>query len=156
VRELTCFGALGRWPADSARALLDGLLDSGLAARSHGERPTLSLTPLGRDVAAGRETSEVELPLGAAPSGSRSAPASGASPVDDVETERRVERLRSWRLERARVDGAPAYHILHDSTLLELARLAPGSTVELLGVKGIGPAKAERYGSEILEVIAAH
>ena len=50
-------------------------------------------------------------------------------------------------------DGVPAYVILHDSTLHELSRLRPSTPGELADVRGLGPAKVERYGSAILEVI---
>jgi ATP-dependent DNA helicase RecQ len=66
-----------------------------------------------------------------------------------------VERLRAWRLERSRADGVPAYVVLHDATLQELAAVRPGSPGELAGVKGLGPVKVERYGEELLAVVAA-
>jgi superfamily II DNA helicase RecQ len=66
-----------------------------------------------------------------------------------------VERLRAWRLERARADAVPAYVVLHDATLRELAAARPGSAGELAGVKGFGPTKIERYGDDVLAVIAA-
>jgi len=49
----------------------------------------------------------------------------------------------------------PAYVILHDKTLHELAARRPASADELLDVPGIGQAKAERYGAEVLEIVAA-
>ena len=66
-----------------------------------------------------------------------------------------VERLRSWRLDRSRTDGVPAYVVLHDATLREIASIKPASIVELAAVKGFGPTKLERYGGDILGVVAA-
>jgi superfamily II DNA helicase RecQ len=66
-----------------------------------------------------------------------------------------VERLRAWRLERSRADRVPAYVVLHDATLNELAATRPGTAGELAGVKGLGPVKVERYGEELLAVVAA-
>ena len=66
-----------------------------------------------------------------------------------------VERLREWRRERARADEVPAYVVLHDATLRALAAARPASTRELAGVKGFGAAKIERYGDDVLAVIAA-
>ena len=66
-----------------------------------------------------------------------------------------VERLRAWRLERARADAVPAYVVLHDATLHELAAARPASPSDLAGVKGFGPTKIERYGQDVLAVIAA-
>jgi ATP-dependent DNA helicase RecQ len=64
-----------------------------------------------------------------------------------------VERLRLWRLERSRNDGVPAFVVLHDKTLRELAAVQPRTSGELAGVRGLGPAKLERYGDDLLAVI---
>ncbi len=66
-----------------------------------------------------------------------------------------VERLRAWRLERSREDGVPAYVVLHDATLHELASVRPGSLPELVAVRGLGSAKVERYGEALLSLIVA-
>ena len=60
------------------------------------------------------------------------------------------ERLRAWRLERARVDEVPAFVVLHDATLRELAIAKPTSELDLAAVKGFGPTKLERYGEDVL------
>ena len=65
-----------------------------------------------------------------------------------------VTRLRSWRLERSKEDAVPAYVVLHDATLRELAALRPQTKDELAGVKGFGPVKLERYGDDLLAVLA--
>lgn len=62
--------------------------------------------------------------------------------------------LRNWRAEKAREQGVPAYVILHDRTLRELAERRPNSPTALLEVPGIGLAKAERYGEDLLELLA--
>jgi ATP-dependent DNA helicase RecQ len=74
-----------------------------------------------------------------------------AGPVDDG----LFERLRMWRLERARTDEVPAFVVLHDATLRELAAAKPENERDLAAVKGFGPAKLERYGEDVLAVIAA-
>jgi ATP-dependent DNA helicase RecQ len=66
-----------------------------------------------------------------------------------------VTRLRSWRLERSQEDAVPAYVVLHDTTLRELAALRPQTLDELAGVKGFGPVKLERYGDDLLAVLAS-
>jgi ATP-dependent DNA helicase RecQ len=65
------------------------------------------------------------------------------------------ERLRAWRLERARADEVPAFVVLHDATLRELATAKPASEHDLAAVKGFGPTKLERYADDVLAVIAA-
>jgi ATP-dependent DNA helicase RecQ len=61
--------------------------------------------------------------------------------------------LREWRARHARDQGVPAYVILHDRTLRELAAARPPTLDQLLRVNGIGAAKAARYGAKLLEVI---
>ena len=64
------------------------------------------------------------------------------------------EALREWRRNLAKEIAMPAYIILHDSTLDAIARGAPSTLAELSVVPGIGEKKAERYGSQILRVVA--
>jgi DNA helicase-2/ATP-dependent DNA helicase PcrA len=63
--------------------------------------------------------------------------------------------LRAWRSSRARDDAVPAYVVAHDQTLAAIADLRPASLAALRRVRGMGPTKLERYGDEILAVIAA-
>ena len=65
-----------------------------------------------------------------------------------------AERLRAWRLERARVDGVPPYVVFHDTVLHAIADARPTSLGELSQIAGVGPAKLERYGSEVLALLA--
>ncbi len=63
------------------------------------------------------------------------------------------DALRAWRAEKARELRLPPYVIAHDTTLAAIAAARPGSVEALWRVKGIGPAKADRYGPEILDVV---
>ena len=65
-----------------------------------------------------------------------------------------VDALKAWRRDRAKADGVPAYVVLHDSTLTEIAARNPRTLFELGRVKGMGPTKLERYGDEILAVLS--
>jgi DNA helicase-2/ATP-dependent DNA helicase PcrA len=58
--------------------------------------------------------------------------------------------LREWRLERAKADEVPAYVVFHNSTLAAIAERRPRTLAELALVPGVGPAKLERYGDEVL------
>jgi ATP-dependent DNA helicase RecQ len=78
--------------------------------------------------------------------------AAAATPTSSDET--LFEALRAWRAEQAKAQGVPAYVILHDKTLHELAARQPASANELLDVPGIGQAKAARYGADLLEIVA--
>jgi DNA helicase II / ATP-dependent DNA helicase PcrA len=64
------------------------------------------------------------------------------------------DALRTWRRARAEGDGVPAYVIFHDSTLAEIASRKPRSLSDLRTISGIGPAKLERYGEDVLAILA--
>jgi ATP-dependent DNA helicase RecQ len=66
------------------------------------------------------------------------------------------EALRQWRSAQAKSAGMPAYVILHDATLRSLAQEKPDSFEGLADISGLGDKKRERFGQELLEIIAAH
>jgi DNA helicase II / ATP-dependent DNA helicase PcrA len=63
--------------------------------------------------------------------------------------------LRRWRLERSRADGVPAYVVFHDRTLAAIVDQRPSTRAELAAIPGIGPAKLDRYGDDVLAALAA-
>jgi ATP-dependent DNA helicase RecQ len=65
----------------------------------------------------------------------------------------RLQRLKQWRLEEARRQAVPAYVILHDATLMEIARRRPRSREELAEIPGIGKTKIDRYGAALIALI---
>jgi DNA helicase-2/ATP-dependent DNA helicase PcrA len=65
-----------------------------------------------------------------------------------------AQRLRDWRLERAKADGVPPYVVFHDSVLHAIAELRPSSLGELAQISGVGPAKLERYGDDLLAAVS--
>jgi ATP-dependent DNA helicase RecQ len=71
----------------------------------------------------------------------------------DPDTQRIAAVLREMRSKIARHDKVPAYVVFSDRTLSELATVRPKSEAQLLDVSGIGPAKAEKYGRQILNAI---
>jgi DNA helicase II / ATP-dependent DNA helicase PcrA len=65
------------------------------------------------------------------------------------------EALRAWRTAQARKEAMPPYVIAHDATLLAIAETRPRTMAGLRRVKGMGPAKLDKYGEELLAVIDA-
>ena len=65
------------------------------------------------------------------------------------------QALKRWRLERSKADEIPAYVVFHNSTLAEIAERRPKTIAELSSVPGVGPAKLERYGPEVLDALAS-
>jgi DNA helicase-2/ATP-dependent DNA helicase PcrA len=64
-----------------------------------------------------------------------------------------AQRLREWRAERAKADNVPAYVVFHDSVLQAIAAARPATIGELAQISGVGPAKLERYGDELLALV---
>jgi len=65
-----------------------------------------------------------------------------------------LEALRSWRSTTAKASGVPAFVICHDSTLAAVAEARPRDRKALLAVPGMGPVKVERYGDDLLALVA--
>jgi len=78
------------------------------------------------------------------------APRKAAEPDDPL-----YAALKKWRLQRATADDVPAYVVFHNTTLAEIAGRKPRDVSELGTVPGVGPAKLERYGAEVLAVLRA-
>jgi ATP-dependent DNA helicase RecQ len=62
--------------------------------------------------------------------------------------------LRDWRTERAKQDGVPPYVICTNRHFVEMVTSHPDSLAGLSKIYGFGKAKAEKYGKEILAVLA--
>ncbi|MBI3647598.1 MAG: ATP-dependent DNA helicase UvrD2 [Actinobacteria bacterium] len=89
----------------------------------------------------------------ARPAGARTRPPRSAVTVGrggDV-----YDRLKGWRLKRAQADGVPAYVVFNNRTLEEIAERKPKDWADLAAVSGIGPTKLERYGDEVLAIVAS-
>jgi hypothetical protein len=80
----------------------------------------------------------------------RSAAQSRVAQELDPEKRPAFERLRRWRLARARDEGVPPYVILTNRQLLDILRVGPTSGGALARIDGLGKAKVERYGRDIL------
>jgi superfamily II DNA helicase RecQ len=61
--------------------------------------------------------------------------------------------LKEWRLKEARKQGVPAFRIMSDKTLREIARNRPNSAAELLAISGMGIKTVERYGRQLYSIL---
>jgi ATP-dependent DNA helicase RecQ len=64
--------------------------------------------------------------------------------------------LRVRRSALAKAQAVPAYVVLPDRSLIDMARRRPATLAEMAKVHGIGEAKLARYGEEFLEVVRRH
>ncbi|MBA4102717.1 MAG: ATP-dependent DNA helicase, partial [Arthrobacter sp.] len=67
--------------------------------------------------------------------------------------EQTFDALRNWRREVALSAEVPAFVVFTDATLTAIAEARPASLEELARLAGVGPAKLERYGEDVLRVL---
>ncbi len=152
-RDLTTFG-IG---ADLSEAQWRGVVRQLVAlghVRAEGEFNTLELTETARSVLRGEVSITLRRPTEKKRGGSRreSKVPAAALALDD-EAQMRFAALKSWRGTVAKAHGLPAYVVFHDATLAEVARTVPQSLDALARIGGVGAAKLERYGPDLLRVL---
>ncbi len=64
------------------------------------------------------------------------------------------DALKAWRREQSRAADVPAFVIFNDATLTAIAQRRPTTSAQLLGVSGVGPVKAQRFGADVLRIVA--
>ena len=65
-----------------------------------------------------------------------------------------VGELKAWRKARARLEAVPAFVVMTDATLIELATRRPKTREAMLQVHGMGPKSVAKYGTELLVELA--
>ncbi|HET9684749.1 MAG TPA: HRDC domain-containing protein, partial [Gemmatimonadaceae bacterium] len=87
----------------------------------------------------------------------RKAPGAPRPPVEELvpsaSDAQLLERLRTLRSSIAREDKVPAYVVFADRTLIEMAVRRPRSPYALGEIRGVGPAKIEKYGDRFLALL---
>jgi ATP-dependent DNA helicase RecQ len=133
------------WRGIARQLVARGVLD--VAVENHGE---LVATEAARAVLRGQEAvmlrEEAAQPAARRASREDSPQAGSGDPL--------FEALRSWRRSVAQSQGVPAYVVADDRTLAGIAARRPGGTDDLLEVPGMGRSRVERYGAEILRIVA--
>lgn len=67
-----------------------------------------------------------------------------------------AQELKTWRFERAKEIGKPAFFVLSNAALAGISHLRPTTLTELMEVPGIGPSKLNAYGEEIVSIVQSH
>jgi ATP-dependent DNA helicase RecQ len=154
--KLAVFGLGADVDENTWRGVFRQLDALGLARVDHGSYGALQLTDAARPVLRGEQRVAMRRPVARKPAGSRTrGPAVGAD-LGRADAAL-LDTLKAWRSSEARSQAVPAYVILHDRTLAEIARRRPDSTVALASIAGIGARKLARYGPALLEAVrSAH
>ena len=122
----------------------------------------LALTPEGRAL---RDLTEVELWLNTPAvmaagvvkrRARKKAPPEPVTRVAGEVSEASYEALRDWRMKVSKSRHCPPFRIASNATLRAISRAAPTTREELLDVKGMGPARTDEFGEELLAIVGRH
>jgi ATP-dependent DNA helicase RecQ len=146
------FGALAALKKAEVERLVDALVERGLLRRDdEDEYRRLYLTVEGKHAVQSGEADVEWRMTPAAPV----APKKGEPLPDDVDGDL-FEALKDWRREIASETAVPPYVVFADKVLLALAARRPSNEFDLLEIPGIGPAKAAKFGDDVLALIRKH
>ena len=166
LKKLSTYGILPDFTQPELTQIIDALAGSGYIECPEVDRfrPVVHLTESGWDWLKTRPGRPIPL---AVPEGlaakvrngglERIAARAAASPVEPppgpgetaspVEADPLFQRLRALRSEWAREAKLSAGYVFSNQTLEEIVRTRPRTPQALAAVKGVGPAKLERYGA---------
>lgn len=141
--RLSTYGLMRNLPEKEIADWLYWLVAEGYMRLSEGQYPTVSLTANALPILEGKE--EITQRVRATVRRTESGRADNTSPL--------FEALKQWRREAASAEGVPPFMIFFDATLRDIANARPATLEELQQVKGIGAAKADKYGMNVIAVI---
>ena len=67
--------------------------------------------------------------------------------------EQLLTRLKEWRARQAAERSVPGFVIFTDATLMAIAEALPPGPAELQRIPGVGAAKTDQYGAEVLALV---
>jgi ATP-dependent DNA helicase RecQ len=154
------FGQLEAYGRRRIAICIDELIGHGLLRISAEEYPRLKITPAGRQAL--EDPTLIALAGTAEPAATPSATfvssqgqdsGSPEAPNEPAVHATLYERLRQWRSQKAQGLGLPAYCVLHNRALTEIAHRRPTALNELAELRGIGARKIEQFGQEIIDLV---
>ena len=74
----------------------------------------------------------------------------------DIEHPALFRQLKDWRSRQASEQGVAHFQILHQRVLIQIAVNLPVNKTELKRIKGVGKKTLEKYGEDILAMVAAY
>jgi ATP-dependent DNA helicase RecQ len=138
------FGALRELSKGDVERLIDRLVEYGFLHRDLDHEYKLITVTRGGKSATLEDLAGVERP----------ARPPAPSIVAGSRQDDRYERLTEWRRRKIEEESVPGYVIATNATLTELATDPPKSLDDLRRIRGFGPKRIEKYGEEILELLA--
>ncbi|SFK04381.1 DNA helicase RecQ [Methylocapsa palsarum] len=159
---LPTFGVGKEFAVSEWRSMFHQLHASELIAQDPEDRDRWVFTDAGRDVILGQTPLTLRGEIAPADARAATGPGSSAARTDaspaplTARQHKLLAALKAKRLEIARAQKTPAFVILHDSALIEIAIARPRTPEDLQRIHGVGPAKASRYGAMFLAIVQAH
>jgi ATP-dependent DNA helicase RecQ len=147
--HLSTFGIGKDLDKDTWRSVFRQLIASGYLTVDPDGHGSLQLTETSKPVLKGEKqiTFRKEIKTTGVPSITRK------TTLIDSEDEVLWLALKACRTRLAQAQGVPPYIIFSDATLKEFIDHRPQTKQQLLGLKGVGESKLEKYGAEFLEVL---
>ncbi len=154
-QHVSTFGIGAELNAGQWRTLYRQLVIGGFLEVNEERFGALMLTEKARPLLRGEERFFMrKTPRGKKPAQRRARKLAAEEETMDAAARELFGRLKKWRLETAREQNKPPYVIFHDSTLRAIAALRPKTRQSLATIGGIGEAKLEHYGAEVLAIVA--
>ncbi|RAU21880.1 DNA helicase RecQ [Paramagnetospirillum kuznetsovii] len=153
---LSTFGIGAELAAEEWRSVLRQLVAAGYLSIDVEGHGAFRLTETCRPVLRGEI--RVDLRRDPLPAKAKAKTATGkkaATQWERADDEALFQVLRAERMALAKAQGVPPYVILHDATLIEVARQRPRRAKDLADIAGLGETKRERYGDVLLAAVAA-
>jgi ATP-dependent DNA helicase RecQ len=145
-KQLKTFGVGKDVSKEDWNSIIRDLLAQNYLTKSDGQYPVLKLTAKSAAVLKGLEkvmitkSKEIEEVY---------------SPKEAYEQEL-LQQLKETRRQIANEENVPAYIVLSDATLMELATYLPHNKEEFFKISGFGQLKIEKYGKQFWDVVAAY
>jgi ATP-dependent DNA helicase RecQ len=161
LHQTPTFGTLKTYPEEWLTRLILRCVTAGWVDFQGGDRPVVAVTEVGRAVIFEKRPAQLRLPsfrrkvVQERTTGRRKPSYSPALPEKEFDrlANEIFESLRTFRIETARTESVPPYVIASDRTLRDIAMLRPDSFDDLMLAHGIGQAKADKYGADMLKVV---
>jgi ATP-dependent DNA helicase RecQ len=144
-RQLKTFGIGADVSKEAWGDIIRDLLAQEYLIKSAGMYPVLRLTPKSAAVLKGSEKVMV----------TKAKEKVDVNSTQEVNYEKDLfAQLKEVRRKIANEENVPAYIVLSDATLMELATYLPHNKVEFLKISGFGEVKIEKYGKQFWDVVA--
>ncbi|MBE5790929.1 MAG: DNA helicase RecQ [Clostridiales bacterium] len=152
LSRFASYGTLSMYDHASVSEILDALIEKAFLMRTDGKYPVVMLGKNAPMLLSGEMNMTLKhMPLTKAQKANKTKPKTTAalsSPDRSL-----FEYLRAVRMMLAQTEKVYPFMILTDASLKDLCAKRPHTLVELLNVNGIGEAKKQRYGNQILKAI---